>query len=147
VRLMKCLVHTGPGYLSHLRRRARNVLHGVDGRTQSEMLLALNEAATFALIDTPNDIEPINVIIRIDDSVVEAIVSVPASVQMRAPVSTSTDLQSRRLWMARQLVDELRIEADAGERRLVLRRRLAKHSRTLTAAADLAGDQPGTAAL
>jgi hypothetical protein len=123
---MKCLVHTGPGYLSHLRRCARDVLHGVDGATWNEMLLALNEVATFALIDTPNDIEPINVVIRIDNELIEAVVSVPASTPRGPRASTSTDLQSRRLWVARQLVDELRVEADAGERRLVLRRRLAR---------------------
>ena len=90
------------------------------------MLLALDEAATNAILHGSGGGDPIQVAIRVRDAWVEATVLDHGPATPPRRLSTSDRLRGGGwgLWLLRCLVDEVRLERVEGGTRVTLRRRI-----------------------
>jgi anti-sigma regulatory factor (Ser/Thr protein kinase) len=61
-----------PAYLAGLRRAARSCLPGVASEAAEDVVLALNEAATSAILYGSSGGQPVQVVVHVNDDVVEA---------------------------------------------------------------------------
>ena len=112
--------------LAGLRRAARDALGEVPTEVADEMLLALDEAATNAILHGSGGGDPVEVAVRVRDAWVEASVLDHGPAKPPRPLST-TDLRSGGgwgLWLCCCLVDEVRLERVEGGTRVTLRRRI-----------------------
>ena len=123
---MEVSVPASPSRLSGLRRAVRADLRGVSEEVADDVVLALSEAATNAVLHGSSGGQPIQVVVHVNDDWVEASVldhgpQPPAGL----PAESDTDglpAGGRGLWLLRRLVDEVRLERVKLGTRVTLRR-------------------------
>jgi anti-sigma regulatory factor (Ser/Thr protein kinase) len=123
---MELSIPASPSRLAELRRTARVYLRGVSDEVADDVVLALNEAATNAVLYGSSGDQPIQVGVHVNDDWVEATVldhgpEPPAG----SPADTDTDQVGsggRGLLLLRRLVDEVRLERAKLGTRVTLRR-------------------------
>jgi anti-sigma regulatory factor (Ser/Thr protein kinase) len=127
---MELTISAAPFELAGLRRAARDALGEVPTQVADEMLLALDEAATNAILHGSDGGHPIQVAVRVGDAWVEASVLDHGPTKPPRPVSTTDRLSGGGwgLWLLRCLVDEVRLERLEGGTRVTLRRRIRPRS-------------------
>jgi anti-sigma regulatory factor (Ser/Thr protein kinase) len=127
---MELTISASPFELAGLRRAARDALGEVPTEVADEMLLALDEAATNAILHGSGGGDSVEVAVRVRDGWVEASVLDHGPAEPPRPVSTTDRLSGggRGLWQLRCLVDEVRWERVAGGTRVTLRRRIQLRS-------------------
>jgi anti-sigma regulatory factor (Ser/Thr protein kinase) len=123
---MELSIPASPSRLAELRRTARVYLRGVSDEVADDVVLALNEAATNAVLYGSSGDQPIQVGVHVNDDWVEATVldhgpEPPAGF----PADADTDQLrggGRGLLLLRRLVDEVRLERVNLGTRVTLRR-------------------------
>jgi anti-sigma regulatory factor (Ser/Thr protein kinase) len=123
---MEVSVPASPSRLAGLREAVRADLRGVSDEVADDVVLALSEVATNAVLHGSSGGQPIQVVVHVSDDWVEA------SVLDRGPPSppglpADTDIDELRaggrgLWLLGRLVDEVRIERVRLGTRVTLRR-------------------------
>jgi anti-sigma regulatory factor (Ser/Thr protein kinase) len=95
-----------------------------------EILLALDEAATNAILHGSDGGDPVEVAVRVGDAWVEATVLDHGPTEPPRPRSATDRLSGGGwgLWLLRCLVDEVRLERVEGGTRVTLRRRIRPRS-------------------
>jgi anti-sigma regulatory factor (Ser/Thr protein kinase) len=123
-------ISAAPFELAGLRRAARDALCELPTQVADEMLLALDEAATNAILHGSDGGDPIQVAVRVRDAWVEATVLDHGPAKPPQPSSTSDRLSGGGwgLWLLCSLVDEVRLERVEGGTRVTLRRRIRPQS-------------------
>jgi anti-sigma regulatory factor (Ser/Thr protein kinase) len=117
-----------PSRLAELRRAIRSSLAEMPGAIPSEVVddvvLAVSEAATNAILYGSADAQPVTVTVRIGGGWIEATIRDRGhlSAPDTAPV---TGLRGRGLWLIGQLVDELRLAKARPGTLVTLRRCIA----------------------
>ncbi len=123
---MELSIPASPSRLAGLRRAARVYLRGVAEEVADDVVLALDEAATNAVLYGSSGDQPIQVVVQVNDDWVEASVldrgpAPPAGF----PAAADTDelrVGGRGLWLLCRLVDEVRLERVRLGTRVTLRR-------------------------
>ncbi len=123
---MELSVPASPSRLAELRRAARAHLRGVSDEVADDVVLALSEAATNAVLYGSRGGQPIQVVVHVNHDWVETSVldhgpEPPAGL----PADTDTGelrVGGRGLWLLRRLVDEVRLERVKLGTRVTLRR-------------------------
>jgi anti-sigma regulatory factor (Ser/Thr protein kinase) len=123
-------ISASPFELAGLRRAAKDALGQLPTQVADEMLLALDEAATNAILHGSGGGDPIEVAVRVGDAWVEASVVDHGPTTPPRPVSTTDRLSGGGwgLWLLCCLVDEVRLERVEGGTRVTLRRRIRPQS-------------------
>jgi anti-sigma regulatory factor (Ser/Thr protein kinase) len=123
-------ISASPFELAGLRRAARDALGAVPPQVADELLLALDEAATNAILHGSGGGDPIQVAVRVGDAWVEASVLDHGPAKPPQPGSTTDRLSGRGwgLWLLGCLVDEVRLERVEDGTRVTLRRRIRPQS-------------------
>jgi anti-sigma regulatory factor (Ser/Thr protein kinase) len=123
-------ISASPFELVGLRRAARDALGEVPTQVGDEMLLALDEAATNAILHGSGGGDPIEVAVRVRGAWVEASVLDHGPATSPRPLSATDRLSGGGwgLWLIRCLVDEVRLERVGGGTRVTLRRRIRPQS-------------------
>jgi anti-sigma regulatory factor (Ser/Thr protein kinase) len=123
---MQLSIPASPSRLAGLRRAARVYLRGVSDEVADDVVLALNEAATNAVLYGSSGGQTVEVVIHVDDNWVEASVLDHGP---QSPAGLPTDAETdepraggRGLWLLRRLVDEVRLERVRLGTRVTLRR-------------------------
>ncbi len=121
---MELTFAASPAHLADLRRAARDALHAVPPPVADEVLLALNEAATNAILYGSRGGQPVEVAVRVHDDWVEATVLDygPALPPDSAAIGDGLSSRGRGLWLLGRLVDEVRLERVRLGTRVTLRR-------------------------
>jgi anti-sigma regulatory factor (Ser/Thr protein kinase) len=119
-------IPASPSRLAGLRRAARADLRGVSAVVADDVVLALSEVATNAVLHGSSGGQPIQVVVHITNDWVEASV-LDHGPQPPPGVSAETDTHELRagergLWLLGRLVDEVRIERVRLGTRVTLRR-------------------------
>jgi anti-sigma regulatory factor (Ser/Thr protein kinase) len=119
-------VPASPAELAGLRQAAREALREVPTQVADEMLLALDEAATNAILYGSRGGDPVEVAVRVRGAWVEATVLDHGPARPPRPPPTTAGFRSRGwgLWLLRCLVDEIRLERVKLGTRVTLRRRI-----------------------
>jgi anti-sigma regulatory factor (Ser/Thr protein kinase) len=119
-------ISASPSELAGLRRAAREALREVPTQVADDMLLALDEAATNAILHGSDGGDPAEVVVRVRDAWVETSVLDHGPAEPSRPLSTTDRLSGGGwgLWLLRCLVDEVRLERVGGGTRVTLRRRI-----------------------
>ena len=123
---MELSIPASPSRLAGLRRAVRADLCGVSAVVADDVVLALHEVATNAVLHGSRGAQPIQVIVHVNDDWVEASV-LDHGPQPPPGVSAETDTHELRaggrgLWLLGRLVDEVRIERVRLGTRVTLRR-------------------------
>jgi len=123
---MQLSIPASPSRLAELRRAARASLRGVSDEVADDVVLALSEAATNAVLYGSSGGQPIQVRVQVHDDWVEASV-LDQGPQPPAGLSAAADpgelrAGGRGLWLLRRLVDEVRLERVKRGTRVTLRR-------------------------
>jgi anti-sigma regulatory factor (Ser/Thr protein kinase) len=119
-----------PAHLGDLRRSMRTGLSGVVPEADLEdMLLAVNEAATNAILHGSGDGHPVDVTVHVRDGWIEVSVLDRGPTLPGSDHGDRTDPQvshagGRGLWIIGRLVDEVRLERVDDGTRITLRRRI-----------------------
>jgi anti-sigma regulatory factor (Ser/Thr protein kinase) len=123
-------ISASPFELAGLRRAARDALREVPTQVADEMLLALDEAATNAILYGSSGGDPVEVTVRVRDAWVEATVVDHGPTTPPRPLSTTDRLGGGGwgLWLLCCLVDEVRLERVKLGTRVTLRRRIRPRS-------------------
>jgi anti-sigma regulatory factor (Ser/Thr protein kinase) len=123
-------ISASPFQLAGLRRAARDALGEVPTEVADELLLALDEAATNAILHGSGGGGPVEVAVRVRDGWVEASVLDHGPAEPPRPGSTTDRLSGGGwgLWLLRCLVDEVRLERVERGTRVTLRRRIRPQS-------------------
>jgi serine/threonine-protein kinase RsbW len=119
-------IPASPARLAGLRRAARASLREVQDEVADDVVLALNEVATNAVLHGSSGGQPIQVVVHVNDDWVEASV-LDHGPQPSPGVSADSDSDELRaggrgLWLLRRLVDEVRVERVRFGTRVTLRR-------------------------
>jgi len=119
-------IPASPSRLAGLRRAVRADLCGVSDEVADDVVLALSEAATNAVLHGSSGGQPIQVVVHVNDDWVEASV-LDHGPQPSPGVSAETDTHELRaggrgLWLLGWLVDEVRVERVRLGTRVTLRR-------------------------
>jgi serine/threonine-protein kinase RsbW len=125
---MELSIPASPSRLAGLRRAVRADLRGVSAVVADDVVLALHEVATNAVLHGSSGGQPIQVVVHITNDWVEASV-LDHGPQPPPGVSAETDTHELRaggrgLWLLGRLVDEVRIERVRLGTRVTLRRAL-----------------------
>jgi anti-sigma regulatory factor (Ser/Thr protein kinase) len=125
---MELSLPPSPACLAELRRAARACLRGVASEAADDVVLALNEAATNAILYGSGGGQPVQVVIHVNDDVIQASVldhgpDLPAQPPTEADIDALA-VHGRGLWLLRRLVDEVRLERVRLGTRVTLRRQL-----------------------
>ena len=125
---MELSIPASPSRLAGLRRAVRADLRGVSAVVADDVVLALHEVATNAVLHGSSGGQPIQVVVHITNDWVEASV-LDHGPQPPPGLSTETDTDELRaggrgLWLLGRLVDEVRIERVRLGTRVTLRRAL-----------------------
>ena len=118
-------VPASPSRLADLRRAARADLRGVSEEVADDVVLALNEVATNAVLHGSSGGQPIQVVVHINNDWVEASVLDHGPHPPGVSADSNThELRAggRGLWLLGRLVDEVRIERVRLGTRVTLRR-------------------------
>jgi anti-sigma regulatory factor (Ser/Thr protein kinase) len=121
---MELSLPPSPAHLAGLRQAARAYLRGVASEAAEEVVLALNEATTNAILYGSTGGQPVQVVVHVDDDVVEASVldHGPEPPAGRPEAHDDPGAGGRGLWLLRRLVDEVRLERVGLGTRVTLRR-------------------------
>jgi anti-sigma regulatory factor (Ser/Thr protein kinase) len=121
---MQLSVPASPSRLAGLRRAVRAYLRGVQDEVADDVVLALNEVATNAVLYGSSGGEPVEVVVHVDDGWVEAsVLDHGPDPPPGLPADTDEpDAGGRGLWLLRRLVDEVRLERVKLGTRVTLRR-------------------------
>jgi serine/threonine-protein kinase RsbW len=111
---MERSIPASPSRLAGLRRAARADLRGVSEEVADDVVLALHEVATNAVLYGSRGGQPIQVVVHVNDGWVEASV-LDHGPQPPAGLPADADpgelfAGGRGLWLLRRLVDEVRLE-------------------------------------
>ena len=125
---MELSIPASAAHLAGLRRAVRDCLREVPGEAADEVVLALNEAATNAILYGSRAGGPVEVAVRVEGGWIEASVldHGPAG-PVTAPQGADAGrlrARGRGLRILRRLVDELRLERVNLGTRVTLRRRI-----------------------
>ena len=128
---MELTIPASPAQLAGLRRAARDALREVPPQVADEMVLALDEAATNAILYGSRGGDPVQVAVWVRGGWVEATVVDHGPAKPPQPPRTTDRLSGhgRGLWLLRCLVDEVRVERVKLGTRVTLRRRIRSPSR------------------
>ncbi len=123
---MELSIPASPSRLAELRQAARASLHGLADEVAHDIVLALDEAATNAVLYGSSGDQPIQVVVHVNDDWVEASVldhgpEPPAGLPVDADIE-ELPAGGRGLWLLRRLVDEVRLERVELGTRVTLRR-------------------------
>ena len=123
---MELSIPASPSRLAGLRRAVRADLRGVSAVVADDLVLALHEVATNAVLHGSSGGQPIQVVVHITNDWVEASV-LDHGPQPPPGLSAETDTDELRaggrgLWLLGRLVDEVRIERVRLGTRVTLRR-------------------------
>ena len=123
---MELSIPASPSRLAGLRRAVRADLRGVSAVVADDVVLALHEVATNAVLHGSSGGQPIQVVVHITNDWVEASV-LDHGPQPPPGLSAETDTDELRaggrgLWLLGRLVDEVRIERVRLGTRVTLRR-------------------------
>ena len=123
---MELTIPAAPAQLAGLRQAARHALGGVPPQIAEELVLALDEAATNAILYGSRGGDPVQVAVWVRGGWVEATVvdHGPAQPPHPPPTTDRLDSHGRGLWLLDRLVDEVRVERAALGTRVTLRRRI-----------------------
>jgi anti-sigma regulatory factor (Ser/Thr protein kinase) len=123
-------ISASPFELAGLRRAARDALGELPTQVADELLLALDEAATNAILHGSGGGDPVEVAVRVGDAWVEVSVLDHGPAKPPRPSSTTDRLSAGGwgLWLLRCLVDEVRLERVERGTRVTLRRRIRPQS-------------------
>jgi anti-sigma regulatory factor (Ser/Thr protein kinase) len=98
----------------------------VASQTADDVVLALNEAATNAILYGSGGGQPVQVVVHATDDVIEAsVLDHGPPLPARPPTDADTDalaVRGRGLWLLGRLVDEVRLERVRRGTRVALRR-------------------------
>jgi len=121
---MELSVPASPSRLAGLRRAARASLREVQDEVADDVVLALNEVATNAVLHGSSGGQPIQVVVHINNDWVEASVLDHGPQPPPGLPADSDELRAggRGLWLLGRLVDEVRIERVRLGTRVTLRR-------------------------
>jgi serine/threonine-protein kinase RsbW len=123
---MERSIPASPSRLAGLRRAARADLRGVSEEVADDVVLALHEVATNAVLYGSRGGEPIQVRVQVNDGWVEAsVLDHGPQPPPGLPADADTDelrAGGRGLWLLRWLVDEVRLERVKLGTRVTLRR-------------------------
>jgi len=119
---MELSIPASPSRLAGLRRAARASLHRVSDEVADDLVLALNEIATNAVLYGSSGGQPIQVIVN-DDWVEASVLDHGPQPPAGLPADPE-ELRAggRGLWLLRRLVDEVRLERVKLGTRVTLRR-------------------------
>jgi len=128
---MELTIPASLAHLAGLRRAARDALREVPTPIAEELVLALDEAATNAILYGSRGGDPVQVAVWVRGGWVEATVVDHGPAQPPRPPPTTDRLSGRGwgLWLLRCLVDEVRVERVKLGTRVTLRRRIRSPSR------------------
>jgi serine/threonine-protein kinase RsbW len=126
---MELSIPASPSRLAGLRRAVRADLRGVSAVVADDVVLALHEVATNAVLHGSSGGQPIQVVVHITNDWVEASVldhGPQPPPGLSAETDTDDELRAggRGLWLLGRLVDEVRIERVRLGTRVTLRRAL-----------------------
>jgi serine/threonine-protein kinase RsbW len=125
---MELSLPPSPAYLAGLRQAARVCLRGVASQAADDLVLALNEAATNAILYGSGGGQPVQVVVHVNHDAIEASVLDHGPDQpTQPPTDADTDVlavRGRGLWLLGRLVDEVRLERVRLGTRVTLRRRI-----------------------
>jgi anti-sigma regulatory factor (Ser/Thr protein kinase) len=123
---MELSIPASPSRLAALRRAARAYLRGVSEEAAEDIVLALHEVATNAVLHGSRAGQPIQVRVHVNDGWVQASVLDHGP---QPPPGLPADADpgelrafGRGLWLLRRLVDEIRLERVRRGTRVTLRR-------------------------
>ena len=123
---MELSIPPSPHHLAGLRRAARTHLRRIPDEVTDDVVLALNEAATNAVLYGSSGGQPVAVVVHVNDHWVEAsVLDHGPQPPTGLPAATDTDAPGaggRGLWLLRRLVDEVRLERVRLGTRVTLRR-------------------------
>jgi serine/threonine-protein kinase RsbW len=123
---MEVSVPASPSRLAGLRQAVRADLRGVSDEVADDVVLALSEAATNAVLHGSSAGQPIQVVVHVSDDWVEAsVLDHGPQPPPGLPADIDTDelrAGGRGLWLLRRLVDEVRLERVKRGTRVTLRR-------------------------
>jgi len=98
----------------------------VASEAADDVVLALNEAATNAILYGSSGGQPVQVVVHVNDDVIEAsVLDHGPDLPTQPPTEADTDAlaaRGRGLWLLRRLVDEVRLERVQLGTRVTLRR-------------------------
>jgi anti-sigma regulatory factor (Ser/Thr protein kinase) len=125
---MELSIHASPAGLAGLRRAVRAYLGGVAEEVADDVVLALDEVATNAVLYGSRGGQPVQVAVHVSDDWVEVSV-LDHGPQPPAGLPETSDAGElgaggRGLWLLRRLVDEVRLERVRLGTRVTLRRQL-----------------------
>jgi anti-sigma regulatory factor (Ser/Thr protein kinase) len=128
---MELTIPASPAQLAGLRQAARHALREVPTPIAEELILALDEAATNAILYGSRGGDPVQVAVWVRGDWVEATVVDHGPAQPPRPPPTTDRLSGhgRGLWLLDCLVDEVRVERVKLGTRVTLRRRIRSPSR------------------
>lgn len=128
---MDLTISAAPAQLAGLRQAARHALREVPPQIADELVLAIDEAATNAILYGSRGGDPVQVAVWVRDGWVEATVVDHGPAQPPHPPSTTDRLDShgRGLWLLDCLVDEVRVERAALGTQVTLRQRIRPPTR------------------
>jgi serine/threonine-protein kinase RsbW len=117
-------IPASPSRLAGLRRAARASLQEVQDEVADDVVLALNEVATNAVLHGSSGGQPIQVVVHVSDGWVEASVLDHGPQPPPGLPADSDELGAggRGLWLLGRLVDEVRLERVRLGTRVTLRR-------------------------
>jgi serine/threonine-protein kinase RsbW len=123
---MELSIPASPSRLAELRRAARAHLRGVSDGVADDVVLALHEVATNAVLYGSRGGQPIQVVVHVNDGWVEAS-GLDHGPQPPAGLPAAADPSELRasgwgLWLLRRLVDEIQLERVKRGTRVTLRR-------------------------
>ena len=125
---MELSLPPSPVHLAGLRRAARACLGGVASEAADDVVLALNEAATNAILYGSSGGQPVQVVVHVNDDVIEAsVLDHGPDLPTQPPTDVDTDVlgvRGRGLWLLGRLVDEVRLERVRHGTRVTLRRQM-----------------------
>jgi anti-sigma regulatory factor (Ser/Thr protein kinase) len=119
-----------PAHLADLRQSVRTGLQGeIPERDLEDLLVALNEAATNAMLYGSGAGRPVEVVIHVHGGWAEVSVldrgPTPRGGKSREADPEASGYGGRGLWLMGRLVDEVRLERVDSGTRVTLRRRLS----------------------
>lgn len=127
-----CRCRPSPAHLAGLRHAARACLQGVASDAADDVVLALNEAATNAILYGSGGGQPVQVVLGVHgDAIVASVLDYGP--ELAAQPSTEADpdaltVRGRGLWLLHRPVDEVRLERVRLGTRVTLRRQLTPAS-------------------